>query len=217
MAFRNKSDAILKHKPDLLILQECSKADIENSSALFKHWVGNNPHKGLGVLGFTNHSFRIADNYNETIHWAIPIESDTVDVLAMWAHKDTGQTYVEGLLNALAHYDSLLRKDTGLFIGDMNNNVRWDHKTKKEWQWATYIEELRKLDKHSVWHKTKGEEHGLESVSTLFWYRQPERGYHIDYVFGSEALIQDAKLEIGAHEDWLMHSDHVPLVLDINN
>ena len=66
-----------------------------------------------------------------------------------------------------------------------------------------------------MWHKVKGEEHGLESVSTLFWYRQPERGYHIDYVFGSEALIKDAKLEIGAHQDWLMHSDHVPLVLDI--
>jgi len=159
----------------------------------------------------------VADNYNDSIHWAIPVESDTVDVLAMWAHKDAGQTYVEGLLNALSHYKSLLSKDNGLFIGDMNNNVRWDHKTKKEWQWATYVEELRKLDKHSVWHKTKGEEHGLESVSTLFWYRQPERGYHIDYVFGSELLIEKAKIEIGAHEDWLMHSDHVPLVLDVAN
>ncbi len=112
---------------------------------------------------------------------------------------------------------TLLRKDDSLFIGDMNNNVRWDHKTKKEWQWATYVEKLRKLDKHSVWHKTKGEEHGLESVSTLFWYRQPERGYHIDYVFGSESLIEKAKIEIGAHQDWLMHSDHVPLVLDIED
>ena len=54
-------------------------------------------------------------------------------------------------------------------------------------------------------------------MSTLFWYRQPERGYHIDYVFGSEELIKGAKLEIGAHEDWLKHSDHVPLVLDIAN
>jgi len=159
----------------------------------------------------------VADNYNDSIHWAIPVESDTVDVLAMWAHKDAGQTYVEGLLNALSHYKSLLSKDNGLFIGDMNNNVRWDHKTKKEWQWATYVEELRELDKHSVWHKTKGEEHGSESVSTLFWYRQPERGYHIDYVFGSELLIEKAKIEIGAHEDWLMHSDHVPLVLDVAN
>lgn len=215
MAFRNKSDAILKHNPDLLILQECSKADIENSTALFKHWVGNNKHKGLGVLGFSDHNFRVADNYNDSIHWAIPIESDAVDVLAMWAHKDPSQTYVEGMLNALDHYDSLIRKENALFIGDMNNNVNWDHKTKPEWQWATYIEELRFRDKHSVWHTTKGEKHGQESMSTLFWYRQPERGYHIDYVFASEKLIADAKLEIGAHEDWLMHSDHVPLLLDI--
>jgi hypothetical protein len=215
MAFRNKSDAILAHNPDLLILQECSQADIENYDAPFKHWVGKNPHKGLGVLGFGNHNFKVADNYNDTIHWAIPIESDEVDVLAMWAHKDAGQTYVEGLLNALSHYDSLLRKDKGLFIGDMNNNVIWDHKTKKEWQWATFLEELKKRDKHSVWHETRNETHGNETMSTLFWRRNIEHGYHIDYVFGSKELTERSSVEIGTHQEWLKHSDHAPLLLDI--
>lgn len=218
MAFRGaKRDAILAHKPDLLILQESAKADIENSDAPFKHWVGNNPHKGLGVLGFGGSNFRVADNYKDSIHWTIPIESDIIDVLATWAHKDSGQTYVMGIQNTLEHYDDLLRRPNSIWLGDMNNNVRWDNKTRKELQWATFIEHLRLRGKHSVWHKTKNEKHGEESAHTLFFYRQPDRGYHIDYVFGSEELISQSKLEIGTPEDWLKHSDHVPLVLDIAN
>ena len=215
MAFRKKRDAIMAHAPDLLILQECSKADIENSDAVFKHWVGNNPNKGLGVLGFTDHNFRVADSYRDSIHWAIPVESDTINVIGMWAHKDAGQTYVMAVANAIEHYDSMLRDPNTILIGDMNNNVIWDHKTRKETQWQTFIENLHLRGKKSVWHETKGEVHGEESAHTLFWYRQKERGYHIDFAFGSDELITKSDMQIGAAEDWLSHSDHMPIVLDV--
>jgi hypothetical protein len=216
MAFRNKSAAILLHKPDLLILQECSKADIESSDATFKHWVGKNPHKGLGVLGFGNHNFRVADSYKDSIHWAIPVESDTIDVLGMWAHKDAGQTYVMAVANTIEYYDEMLSKPNTVLIGDMNNNVIWDHKTRKELQWNTFIESLKLRGKQSIWHQTKNEEHGKESAHTLFWYRQPGRGYHIDFAFGSQDLIDKAHMHIGAADDWLTHSDHMPIVVDVD-
>lgn len=217
MAYRKKSHAILSHKPDLLILQECSKTDIETSNALFKHWVGSNPNKGLGVLGFSDCNFQVADNYDDSLHWVIPIHSNEINVLAIWAHRYPSKTYIEGMVDALHHYDSMLRADNTLFIGDMNNNVMWDGTNKPELQWANYLKELESRGKHSVWHAKSNDDHGEESVSTLFMYRQPERGYHIDYVFASKMLIEQSTIEIGAHEDWLAHSDHVPIMLEIKS
>jgi exonuclease III len=55
MAFRKKADAILRHRPDILILQECEHPSKINFDLHIKApksvlWFGNNPHKGMGIL-----------------------------------------------------------------------------------------------------------------------------------------------------------------------
>jgi hypothetical protein len=43
----------------------------------------------------------------------------------------------------------------------------------------------------------------------------PHKGYHIDYVFADEKLHpRGIEVFIGSHAEWLMRSDHAPLVCD---
>lgn len=48
-------------------------------------------------------------------------------------------------------------------------------------------------------------------------YRNLEKKYHIDYIFSSLNIIKNGfNLTIGNPKDWINLSDHVPLILDIN-
>ena len=39
----------------------------------------------------------------------------------------------------------------------------------------------------------------------------------LDYVFASDELIRaEHSLEIGKPDDWLSHSDHMPLIFDVS-
>lgn len=46
-AFRNKASVILKHKPDILVIQECECA--ENEVGTFRKWVRYSDHSPLFV------------------------------------------------------------------------------------------------------------------------------------------------------------------------
>ena len=74
------------------------------------------------------------------------------------------------------------------------------------------VETLHALGLQSVYHGTEGVAHGDGTTKTYFHAKKLHFGYHIDYAFLSGA---PGSLAIGHHEDWLMYSDHMPLVLDI--
>ncbi|HYN54565.1 MAG TPA: endonuclease/exonuclease/phosphatase family protein [Methylotenera sp.] len=43
-----------------------------------------------------------------------------------------------------------------------------------------------------------------------------QKPYHIDYAFLSKDVLDRASLKIGAADDWLRHSDHMPLQITID-
>jgi exonuclease III len=51
-------------------------------------------------------------------------------------------------------------------------------------------------------------------MKTYFHTRNFRFGHHIDFAFLSDGLPAD--LRLGGSEDWLAHSDHMPLILDID-
>ena len=59
MGFSKKRHLIEALKPDVAILPETSERHIKETEARFKAWVGTNPHKGLGVVGFTDRSYML--------------------------------------------------------------------------------------------------------------------------------------------------------------
>jgi endonuclease/exonuclease/phosphatase family metal-dependent hydrolase len=76
---------------------------------------------------------------------------------------------------------------------------------------------LTELGLVSSYHHYYGEAHGTETRPTFYLHRNKRRPYHIDYCFvpeGWASYIQS--VQIGSYEDWQKHSDHRPLLVDLN-
>ena len=129
MGFEKKRDAIMCLKPDILVLQECSAKDIENTDAPCKHWVGSNKHKGMAIIGFANHEYHIDGSYTEEWPWFLPLRVDDVPlhILGLWACvKDQRIRYVRVTHKAVDHYAKFLSIPQVIIMGDFNSNTIWD-------------------------------------------------------------------------------------------
>jgi exodeoxyribonuclease-3 len=219
MAFRKKADAILKQKPDILIVPECEHPErllFPTKTKLPKDltWIGNNPNKGLGIFSYSNYRFSVLDCHNPQLKTIVPIAITGGDMdftlLAIWANHpaDKGFEYVGQIWKALHHYESLLSGPV-ILTGDFNSNTIFD-KPKRQGNHSTIVERLEKKGIHSCYHQHFKQEQGKEKHPTWYLYRHEDKRYHLDYCFAS----QDFKLKsvkIGKHADWCMYSDHVPL------
>jgi endonuclease/exonuclease/phosphatase family metal-dependent hydrolase len=216
MAFARKRELIQSHKPDLLILQECSEADILETNAPFKHWVGTNKHKGLGIIGYADHDYIINDSYTDELPWFIPVEIADLNlhVLAVWAHVKTQQLrYVRVTHEAVDHYKQFITESPTIITGDFNSNTIWDKLHPKR-SHSLLVEKLHGLGLDSLYHAQTKELEGAETTPTLYMYRNPEKGYHIDFVFMTENMLAGSTMEIGKPEEWLMQSDHMPIFVN---
>ena len=215
MAYRNKLQAIDALKPDIAVIQEISRKDIEAIDAPFTHWVGNSPHKGLGVIGFADHHYSVADTYNDDFPWFIPLIVDDLHVLVIWACvKSNARRYVRLIHEAADHYAEFLSAPRTVVIGDFNSNTIFDRKHQKLSH--TYlVQRLGEIGISSTYHHQMSEVHGAESMPTFFMYRAIDKPYHFDYAFVSSELLPNSHLEIGTPEIFAKMSDHLPLILDI--
>jgi hypothetical protein len=218
MAYATKQDDILALHPDVVVLQECSERHIKESGAPFSHWVGKNPHKGLGVLGFGQHVYTLEPAYTPTYPWFLPfrVEDERLNVLGVWAHvKERQERYVRITHQAIDYYRAFFGAGRSLAIGDFNSNTIWDT-THAGSSHSALVEKLEQLQMRSVYHAETQEPQGKETVSTFYLYRHPDKGYHLDYAFVSESLLDKTSLTILDPGRWLQRSDHLPLVLDIH-
>ena len=56
-----------------------------------------------------------------------------------------------------------------------------------------------------------------EPEATLFWQKNAGKPYHIDYLYTPAAWRPSIRsVAVGSAADWLSHSDHAPLVMDVD-
>lgn len=217
MAYARKYEVVLALHPDVVLLQECSEKHIQESGAPFAHWVGTNPHKGLGILGFGKHTYTVSSLYTPEYPWFLPlhVEDAQINILGVWAHvKEKRERYVRITHQAIEHYRSLLAGGRAIAIGDFNSNTIWDasHPGRSH---SDLVAKLEQISMHSMYHLQTRERQGHETVSTFYLYRHLDKGYHLDYAFVSRNLLEQAQLTIPEPGSWLTRSDHLPLLLDI--
>ncbi|HLG38318.1 MAG TPA: hypothetical protein VI461_01580, partial [Chitinophagaceae bacterium] len=113
MAFRNKASVILKHQPDILVVQECEcidKLHKDIPAANDSLWFGNNPNKGLGIFSYSNYRFKLRKTYNPRLQTIIPVSvtgghfNFTLYAIWAWNPTDPDGRYVEQIWKALHHY-----------------------------------------------------------------------------------------------------------------
>ena len=81
-----KFEHIEKHQPDIAIIQECEKLDSSYFPNGKYFWIGKNEQKGLGVIVF-NQSAKIDSSYNEDLIYFLPIQTDIVSIMGVWAYN----------------------------------------------------------------------------------------------------------------------------------
>jgi len=225
MAFRKKYDKILELNPDLLILQECEnevklKEALKNVDYNQILWQGKNPHKGVGTISFNSTEISFQADYNPDFEYIIPLliksKNRTINLFNIWAmpHKtEKKKSYVGQIWGAVNYYEESLNQDS-ILIGDFNSNAIWDKKSRVG-NHSDVVEFLKEKEITSLYHSLFKAEHGQEKDPTIFLLKNIKKPYHLDYCFASDKLISNKTiLQVGAFDDWIKLSDHMPLIID---
>jgi len=225
MAFRKKYEKIMRHNPDLLVLQECENDNKLNPAFELINpnqtiWYGNNPHKGVAILSFNDVEIKLKADHNPAFEYILPLDlmqgEKKVNLFSIWAmpHKTVrAKNYVGQIWGALNYYENQLNEDS-IWVGDFNSNAIWDKK-KRVGNHSDVVKLLQQKEIVSLYHLQHSIIHGEEIHPTLFLLKNKQKPYHLDYCFASQNLISEkTKIEIGAYEDWIKLSDHMPLIID---
>ena len=130
-AFRKKIHLIEKLQPDIAVISESESpekitlTDYWNPNPL---WVGENPHKGLGVFVRQGMQLEFSEPYNPEFKYVLPATvsgNTTIFLLALWAHPTIYLTYIGSVHFGIEYYRNRMNSHT-LIVGDFNHNVIWD-------------------------------------------------------------------------------------------
>lgn len=227
MGFRKKAGFIIAHKPDILVIPECENkerlqfaegVDLPKSSI----WHGKNPHKGIGVFSFNNYRLELLDCHNPDFKNILPIAvtggvTDFI-LFAIWANnpEDKDGAYVTQIWKAFHYYEHLFKDNKIILAGDFNSNTNFD-KPRREGNHSTLVAKLEAKQIFSTYHKFYNQIQGKEEHPTWFMYRHKDKPYHFDYCFASMEFIKKlTSVEVGKYENWTMHSDHKPIIVEFD-
>lgn len=227
MQFRDKIQHIKTFDPDILVISECElryqqKFHLEDWKEYNHLWVGKHHFKGLGVLSKADIPIRIADFYDDRFRFVLPVIATISGldflILAAWAqgsYEHYERSYLGHVYAAAEYYFAFFTKFPSIYTGDFNSNCIWD-KSYRQVTHAGLVKLLQEANLESLYHYQTQEEQGKESAATLFMYRHRDKPYHIDYVFIPKEWCGNSTLSVLSPEEWLRHSDHVPLIADID-
>lgn len=225
-AFRQKYKYVCEFDADIYVIQECenpaeSKDKEYNEWAKNYLWIGDNKSRGLAVfakeetklenLGWTNRF----EGHN--VKYFLPCKiNGKYDLLAVWTHRNNSPNF--GYIGQMWKYLQINRDNirNSFIIGDFNSNSIWDQ-WDRWWNHSDVVKQLNDLGIESYYHKFTGEYQGKETIPTLFFRKNREREYHIDYIFGPKIFAKHINnIKIGAFEQWIKLSDHMPIFCDID-
>jgi exodeoxyribonuclease-3 len=214
MSFRTDFSALHNSDADVLFIQECEKVPRDHFEGFDFHWVGHNDKKGLGVLTRGPSKFP-QEIYRSDFIYFIPVVYRDIFILGAWAFNGRAQKFGADssgyFLDVLEHYSENIRSSEKVVIaGDFNNGPQWDIPGHRN-NFVEINRALNKLGLYSAYHVSKSEEFGKESSPTYFHQRNPQKPFHIDYVYSNVNPIKS--VEVGSFSDWLKLSDHVPLTV----
>lgn len=220
-AYRKKEDVLISRlNPDIVIIQECEKPGHKYKSQYPYHlWIGDNVNKGLGIFSLTPiDEIEIRDNKSK---YYLPFIVENTLFFSFWTKNDVNSPrnrYIGQAFNVMSCYLDMLPSNC-VIIGDLNWNVCWDDGTQRNPVSGTLAELNVIFSQYNIlsaYHAQNNIEFGFEKNPTLFLYRKKERPYHVDYIYLSKTLQENLqKLEIGAFDDWIQYSDHMPVYADI--
>jgi exodeoxyribonuclease-3 len=220
MAYKKKAELISKYCPDLVVVSECEYLGEGTDSCL---WFGDNLKKGIGIFSYSDFQLELHKEYDASFKYVIPIKVTgplTFNLIAVWAMNDPNDVrkrYVGQVYSAINRYADILNTPT-IIIGDFNWNAIWDIKPSYPLygNLADVTKTLEERGIRSVYHEFFNEDFGKETKPTFFMHHNRDKPYHIDYCFASKNF-EARNVEVGDFGDWVKKSDHVPIIITLND
>ncbi len=217
-AFRKKYPLVEALQADIYVIQECEDPR-QCKEPHYAEWAGNylwtglNKHKGLGVFVKHGHQLQALELEAGGLELFLPCTVNDTRLLAVWTREANSPTfkYIGQLYKYLQLHQQHFTTAKSLIVGDLNSNACWDV-WDRWWNHSDVAKQLADAGLSSLYHQLSGEDQGNESSATFFMQRKLGKPYHIDYIFLSQALLQAATLKVGQPQQWLQHSDHMPLI-----
>jgi endonuclease/exonuclease/phosphatase family metal-dependent hydrolase len=219
-ALRRKLAQIDCMDADILIIQECEDPARSLDTA-YRSWAGENyawtgdsAGKGLGLFPRRN----LANGpllWKQDARFFLPRQVQGVPVCAVWAHRSTGKgrNYIGQISQALDSRAKWLSDPACIFAGDFNSSAIWD-RPRKSWGHTPTMKRLEGMGLQSAYHTHHNVAHGDEIHPSFFLQRNLAKPYHLDYILTGKAWRIGA-FRIGAPEEWLAYSDHMPLLAEL--
>jgi hypothetical protein len=201
---------------DISVIQECARPKAESDSLL---WFGDNPRQGLAVAArgdYRLHRVRRASNVPK---YVVPVEVSgprSFLLFAVWTKTEQAHCYVEAAVRAVYLYRKLIASRPTVFIGDTNSNAIWDAQREEDRNHTALVNQLSALGLISAYHAFFAEAHGKETQPTYYFQWKQAKPFHLDYCFiPKDWLTALRKVWVEPFEPWKAHSDHRPLLVDI--
>ena len=217
-ALRKKFPLLQKHNADIIVCQESEKLESDFFKGYHYQWIGKNIHKGIGVLT-KKYPYSISKELNDNFIFYLPASFNDFNLMNVWTHTKAdkfGPDANGNIIDALNFYkDWIASKNKAIIVGDFNNSLVFDEKYNWTAKFVDIKNYLYNLNFTSAYHSIFDEEFGKESKATLFHTKNLNKKYHIDYAFIRGFKIKN--FEVGNYSDWIKHSDHMPLIIDIED
>jgi endonuclease/exonuclease/phosphatase family metal-dependent hydrolase len=144
---------------------------------------------------------------------------EKLQILAVWTKQANSPNfrYIGQFWQYLQiNKSKFVKFKSSIILGDFNSNKIWDE-SDRWWNHSDVVSELEEIGIQSAYHNLKKEEQGLETCPTLYFRRDSSRPYHVDYIFVHEEFLkgQNVSIDVGKLDQWVAHSDHMPIVLSV--
>ncbi len=222
-AFRKKFTVLQGLLPDVCVVQECEDP-VRSASASYREWganslwVGENKNRGLGIFAKPHIRLEPVALEANGLQTFLPCKIlGTVFLLGVWTRRTESYDfrYIGQLWKYLTLHGEALRRESSIVIGDLNSNVIWD-KRHAAASHTKVVQQLSDIGLESAYHYARSTSQGKERDATFFLQRNLRKPYHIDYAFLPKDWLATSTIEIGTHETWLEHSDHMPVRVKID-
>jgi len=130
-------------------------------------------------------------------------------------HRDRKLSYSAQIFSAVGHYRQFIAGGDTVFMGDFNSSKRTTPKSRlgNHTTLSTALDDLWMV---SAYHHYFHEKQAQERRGTYFRGRKANKPSHIDYAYIPVRWLRRLRgVEVGDPAVWLAHSDHCPLIVDI--
>lgn len=211
--FQKGKDEILALSPDVLIVSECRRRDLDGLVPSTKVVWREGSDRGVVIVALTDATVREGPKVGAKLIATAILEFPrfAINVVGVCAQKGA-RSYAESTLSAAEELTAWMEERLTFWGGDFNQSQRFRRAVGHNFQDTHRALEERGLE--SCYHAISGESFGAETRATYFRYKRSDSGFHIDYIYAPVGAAR--KCDIGSFISWVQTgiSDHVPIVAD---